>query len=179
MIKHSDNSIEIETKDLKTPSPEEIARDFFHNRDIKTVENKIEDLKQLLLSMVHNNDRLQRQFNELWDEKWKDNELQEMKNELETMRTNYYRGFSISKTEDEQINSWIKNHDDEIHNNPSQYHGCSGGGYEFSFYPTGLGTIGHCFCTTCKARAIREKGKNWYDYCKNELHGVFEFGDFG
>ena len=32
---------------------------------------------------------------------------------------------------------------------------------------------------TKKAKAIREKGKDWYDYCKNDLHGIIEFGDFG
>ena len=44
-------------------SPDEIVTNFFHDRDIKFVEDKIEDLKQYLLSMVHNNDRLQRKFN--------------------------------------------------------------------------------------------------------------------
>ena len=179
MIKHTDGSIEIEIKDLKTPSPEEIARDFFHDRDIKTVENKIEDLKQLLLSMVHSNDRLQRQFNELWDEKWKDNELQNMKKQLEEMCADYHRGFPISKSEEKKINEWILKHDEEEHSNFKHYHGCSGGGYIYEFCPTGLGTIGYCFCSSCHDKAIKEEPNNWYDYCKNELHGVFEFGDFG
>ena len=72
MIINNDEIIEV-IPDLNIP--EEIARNFFHDRDIKLVENKIEDLKQVLLSMAHNNDRLQRKFNELYDEKWADTTL--------------------------------------------------------------------------------------------------------
>ena len=177
MIKHNNDSIEIEKNDL-IESPDEIAANFFHDRDIKIVEDKIEDLKQYLLSMVHNNDRLQRQFNELWDEKWKDNELQEMKKKFETMRADYHRGFPIAEAEEKKINSWILKHDKEVHNNPNHYHGVSGGGYEYSFYPTGLGTIGYCICSICKNRAIQEKGIKYWDYLK-EHDRYIEFGDFG
>ena len=168
--------IEVETKESTV---EEIAMNFFHDRDIKFVENKVEDLKQFLLSLVHSNDRLQRQFNELWDKNWKDKQLQDLKRELEKAKQDMQRGFPITAAEDKMINNWILKHDIEVHNNPYQYHGCSGGGYEYSFQPTGLGTIGKCICTSCKAKAIREKGKDWYDYCKNDLHGIIEFGDFG
>lgn len=178
MIKHSDGSIEIEDEDLKIPSLKEIAKEFFLDRDINTVENKIEDLKQILLSMVHNNDRLQRQFNELWDEKWKDNELQEMKKKFEAMRADYHRGFPITEAEEKKINNWILKHDEEVHCNPKHYHGVSGGGYEYSFHPTGLGTIGYCICGICKSRAIQEKGIKYWDYLK-EHNGYIEFGDFG
>lgn len=159
-------------------SPEEIARSFFHDRDIKLVEDKIEDLKQVLLMMSHNNDRLQRKFNELWDEKWKDNKLQEMKQELERTKQNMYRGFPITEAEEKKINNWILKHDEEVHNNLNHYHGVSGGGYEYSFIPTGLGTIGYCICETCKNRALRECGKDYWQQLK-ENNGYIEFGDFG
>ena len=159
-------------------SPEEIARSFFHDRDIKLVEDKIEDLKQTLLYMTHINDRLQRQFNELYDEKWADITLQNMKNELEQTKQDMYRGFPISKAEEKKINNWILKHDEEVHNNLNHYHGVSGGGYEYSFYPTGLGTIGYCICDICKSRGLREKGEKYWDYLK-ENNGYIEFGDFG
>ena len=57
----------------------------------------------------------------------------------------------------------------EVHANPEGYHGASGGGFSYTFYPTGLGTT----CNQCKAKAIREAGKKWYDRCK-ELGGVCE-----
>lgn len=159
-------------------SPEEIATNFFHDRDIKFVEDKIEDLKQYLLSMVHNNDRLQRQFNELWDEKWKDNQLQEMEQELEETKQKMRRGFPIDEVDNKKINQWILKHDEDVHHNSNHYHGVSGGGYEYSFHPTSLGTIGYCICGICKSHAIQEKGIKYWDYLK-EHNGYIEFGDFG
>lgn len=175
MIKNNDEIIEV-FPDLD--SPEEIARSFFHDRDIKLVEDKIEDLKQTLLYLTHNNDRLQRQFNELYDEKWADTTLQNMKNELEQTKQDMYRGFPISEAENKKINNWILKHDEEVHNNREHYHGVSGGGYEYSFHPTGLGTISYCICGICKSRGLREKGEKYWDYLK-EHNGYIEFGDFG
>jgi hypothetical protein len=175
MITNNGEIIEV-VPDLNTP--EEIARSFLHDQDIKLVENKIEDLKQVLLSMAYNNDRLQRKFNDLYDEKWADTTLQNMKKELEEVRQDMYRGFPIRKREKEEINNWILKHDEEVHNNPNHYHGVSGGGYEYSFCPTGLGTIGYCICENCKHRAIKAKGEKYWDYLK-ELNGYVKFGDFG
>lgn len=159
-------------------SPDKIARNFFNDRDIKLVENKIEDLKQVLLMMTHNNNRLQRQFNELWDKNWENNQLQEMKQELERVKQNMHRGFPIDEADNKKINNWILKHDEEIHNNVNHYHGVFGGGYEYSFHPTGLGTIGYCICGICKSRAIQEKGIKYWDYLR-ENNGYIEFGDFG
>ena len=159
-------------------SPEEIARQFFHNKDIKLVENKIEDLRKLLLNMVDINDRLQLQFNKLHDEKWADKTLQKMNEELLQIKSDMHRGFPITKQEDEKITKWQLKHDEEIHNNPNHYHGVSGGGYEYSFHPTGVGTIGYCICGSCKSRAIQEKGIKYWEYLK-EHNGFIEFGDFG
>lgn len=175
MITNNDEIIEV-IPDLE--APEEIARSFFLDRDIKLVENKIEDLKQTLLYMTHINDRLQRQFNELYDEKWADTTLQNMKNELEQIKQDMHRGFPIIKAEDKKINNWILKHDEEVHNNLNHYHGASGGGYEYTFHPTGLGTIGYCICGICKSRGLREKGEKYWDYLKDN-NGYIEFGDFG
>ena len=175
MITNNDEIIEV-VPDLNIP--EDIARSFFHDRDIKLVEDKIEDLKQILLSLTHNNDRLQRQFNELYEEKWADTTLQNMKKELEQVKQNMYRGFPITETEEKKINNWILKHDEEVHNNPRHYHGVSGGGYEYVFHPTGLGTIGYCICGSCKTRGLKEKGEKYWDYLK-EHNGYVEFGDFG
>ena len=89
---------------------------------------------------------LMEQLNKVKDEKYKDNELQKMKNELNTMRKEYYRGFPISKAEEEKINEFIKKHN-EIH---GSYHGCSGGGFTYIFYPTAIGTSGVIRCDLCK-----------------------------
>lgn len=159
-------------------TPEEIARQFFHDKDIKLVENKIEDLKKVLLNMVNINDRLQCQFNELYDEKWADKTLQKINEELLQVKSDMHRGFPITEAEEKKINNWILKHDEEVHCNPKHYHGVSGGGYEYTFHPTGLGTIGYCICGICKSRGLREKGEKYWDYLK-ENNGYIEFGDFG
>lgn len=102
----------------------------------------------------------------LRDENYKDNELSMMEarvNHLEAEKKvyleDYYRGFPISKNEVEEITEWKKKHDTEEHNNPNQYHGSSGGGYNYEFIPTGLGTIGKCICLVCKKRAYDDAYK--------------------
>ena len=175
MIKNNDEIIEVIPN---LDSPEEIARSFLHDKDIKLVEDKIEDLKQVLLSLTHNNNRLQCKFNELYDEKWADTTLQNMKNELEQTKQDMHRGFPITKVEEKKINNWILKHDEEVHCNPKHYHGVSGGGYEYTFHPTGLGIIGYCICSICKSHAIQEKGIKYWDYLK-EHNSYIEFGDFG
>lgn len=54
-------------------------------------------------------EHLREELDKVKNEKYKDNELQEIKQELETMRKEYDRGFPISKEEDEKIKTFIKN----------------------------------------------------------------------
>lgn len=152
---------------------DKIARDFFHTQDIKTIEGKIEDLKITLLQLEDINNRLRKRFNEIYDEKWRDNELQEMKQNMEKAIKERNYGFPLTEEECDKTYKWQRQHDTEVHFNPEGYHGASGGGFTYSFYPTGLGTTCNCFCNSCKQRAIKEAGEKWYDRCK-ELGGVFE-----
>lgn len=101
--------------------------------------------KKYNLECVHSK-YLMEELNKVKDEKYKDNELQKMKHELKTMRKEYHRGFPISKTEEEKIKEFMKKHN-EIHGG---YHGCSGGGFTYIFYPTAIGTSGVVRCDLCK-----------------------------
>ena len=181
IITHSDGTIETEVEDINMPADtgEQMITNFFRDQDIKLVENRIEALKEAMISMANTNYRLQSKFNEIYNEKWSDKKLQEMKAELEKTRNDMWRGFPISAEENKMITEWQKKHDTEVHNNPKQYHGASGGGFIYEFYPTGLGTIGRCFCINCRGRAIKEQTVGWMDYCKIEFDGFIEFGDFG
>ena len=175
MITHNDGSIEIEAEDIHIPESEvdNIIRNFFHSRDINAIEAKIEDLRKTLLSLENDNNRLQKRFNEIYDEKWKDNELLEMKQKMERAIRERSYGFPLTEEERNFSYDWQRKHDSEVHSNPEGYHGASGGGFSYTFYPTGLGTTCNCFCNQCKAKAIREAGAKWYDRCK-ELGGVCE-----
>lgn len=114
------------------------------------------DIVQMLFETANEEIRnLKAELSALKEEKWKDEELQKMQNELKAARSDMSRGFPITKDELEQINKWKKLHDTEIHNNPDGYHGTAGGGYTYEFYPTGIGTFASCYCNTCREKARR------------------------
>jgi hypothetical protein len=122
---------------------------------------------------------LEQQVKELKDEHYKDKRLQELTEELNKVRADARRGFSISAEESEAIAAWKKKHDTEVHGNPKQYHGVSGGGYSYSFYLTGIGTIGRCVCSQCDRYAfVKSKGdpKKHYKLLE-ERDGMFTFSD--
>lgn len=103
--------------------------------------------------------QLRNYIKELEDEHYKDKKLQELTEELNKVRADARRGFSISEQEEKAISAWKKKHDTEVHDNPKQYHGASGGGYSYRFYPTGIGTIGQCVCSQCDRYAfIKSEG---------------------
>ena len=89
------------------------------------------------------------------------------------------RGFPISAKESEAISAWKKEHDANEHGNPNQYHGASGGGYNYEFYPTGIGTFSRCVCSSCSNRAFREAEGDIkkYENLLKQYKGVFEFDD--
>ena len=95
---------------------------------------------------------LEKENKKLKDEAYKDNELQDMKNELERTKDAYYRGFPITKKEESIIKEWMKNHDEEVHGIKTQEDrimagGCIGGRYSYHFIPTSIGTIGTVKCS--------------------------------
>lgn len=113
---------------------------------------------------------LRTRIKELEDEHYKDKRLQELTEELNKVRADARRGFSIEAKESEAIAAWKKEHDTEKHNNLNQYHGCSGGGYIYRFYPTAIGTFSECVCSSCHHKAFREAegdNKKYNDLMKN------------
>lgn len=85
-------------------------------------------------------------------EKYKDEELSRMKQELEEMRKSYCLGFPISKEEKATIEAWKKKHDEEAHGFTTfeqrlKTEGVSGGRYTYIFIPTAIGTIGRIRCS--------------------------------
>ena len=120
---------------------------------------------------------LENQVKELQDEKYKDKELQKMQKELKETKEDLYRGFSITEEEEKNISNWKKEHDTKAHNNPSQHHGCIGGGYTYRFYPTSIGTIGECVCSRCSRKAMRNAAGDYDKYGKllKIYDGIFTF----
>ena len=114
-------------------------------------------------------------------ENYKDEELIKIQEKLKAAEEKkrealnaYYRGFPISKEEEESIRSWQIQHDIEEHSNKNGYHGAIGGGFLYRFVPTSIGTIGECRCSTCEQNAYKfaykegkYNGKAFEEYMKD------------
>ena len=142
------------------------------------VNKKLDEIRDQFSRANKINEQLREENHNLRGEHFKDKELAEMSEILTRMRADYFRGFPISEEEEKKIHDFQKDHDTNFHSNPTQYHGVSGGGYEFNFYPTGLGTVSYCICSNCKSRAIKEAGADWWNKMK-EWESFIEFGEFG
>lgn len=98
--------------------------------------------------------RLKEENRKLKDEVWKDEELQNMKEQLDKMKSDYNRGFNITEEEDTAIKEWKKKHEEEVHGLTTsmarvQAQGASGGRYSYIFYPTAIGCVGVVKCNAC------------------------------
>lgn len=98
---------------------------------------------------------LEKENKKLKEDAYKDEELQKMKERLDSMKADYLRGFPISEKEDKIIKEWQKKHEEEAHGLKTNEHrmkaqGVSGGRYSYHFVPTAIGTSGvvRCICGT-------------------------------
>lgn len=127
----------------------------------KTIDTFVEDIKHELQGKDIRIKYLEKQNQELHDEKYKDNELSRMEDELKTMKENYYRGFPISEEEQKSIREWMDKHDEEVHNcrtlkDKLRRGGCIGGTYKYEFVPTSIGTVGIVKCSCGAEFAFQE-----------------------
>ena len=98
--------------------------------------------------------RLKEENRKLKDEVWKDEELQDMKEQFEKMKSDYNRGFNITEKEEIAIKEWRKKHEEEVHGLTTpiarvKAQGVSGGRYSYIFYPTAIGYSGVIRCDAC------------------------------
>lgn len=120
------------------------------------IDDFAEDIKDILRGKDMRIKYLELQNRELYDEHYKDNELQQMLNELNKMKVDYYRGFPISEEENKNIKEWIDNNERDVHGcytleDKINRGGCCGGTYTYEFVPTSIGTIGTVRCS-CGAK---------------------------
>lgn len=102
-------------------------------------------------------------YKELKEEKWRDEELQRMKEKLDEKTKDLHRGFGISKEEDAAIQAWKDQHYTNQHNAPDietrlRMQGVSGGLFSYVFLPTSIGVSGTCRCNACYRKALQEVG---------------------
>ena len=106
--------------------------------EVHPLDESLNSLKERFNDLVESNRSLQEKLKEIKDEKWADKKLQEMNEQLEKMRREYYRGFPIRDEERKKIDEWLVNH--------RHYGGAIGGSHTYEFSPTSIGTIGKIKC---------------------------------
>ena len=114
---------------------------------VKSILSRIESYEDTI-------ERLKEENKKLKDEVWKDEELQNMKEQLAKMKSDYNRGFNITEKEDIAIKEWKKKHEEDVHSLTTpmaraQAQGASGGRYVYHFYPTAIGCAGVVKCNAC------------------------------
>ena len=118
----------------------------------------IEDCMKSILARFETNEdtieRLKEENEKLKDEVWKDEELQNMQEQLDKMKPDYNRGFDITEKEDIAIKEWKKKHEEDVHSLTTpmaraQAQGVFGGRYVYYFYPTAIVCSGVVRCDAC------------------------------
>ena len=151
----------------------------------ETLEEYCQNLTKVVLDLKDYNLTLCDKIAAMKSEHYKDEQLKEISERLKALEKDYYRGFPISEGEMLAIQKWQEEHEISQHNNKNHYHGCSGGGYSYIFYPTAIGTSAVCKCDACAAAATKyacEDGnydrKKYIEYLKQH-NGSFEFKELG
>lgn len=128
-------------------------------------------------------EELREEVKKVKEETYRDEEVARLNAQIAELREEAYYGFTVTKAESDKVQEWKQKHDAEEHKNPKGYHGVSGGGYTYKFYPTAIGTFWNCTCDTCArkatdaAYATGKYNPDVYKKYMQEHNGVIEFDD--
>lgn len=113
------------------------------------LENYENNLRYLFEHQERTIKSLQKRVSELEDEKFKDEEIQRLKEENENLKKEMRNGFPISEKTNKKIEKWQDKHIKEKHwcGDRPQGFGAIGGNFIYEFTPTSIGTILVCKCS--------------------------------
>lgn len=124
-------------------------------------------IKYNLLHKEKLTQKLREQLKDAKDEAYKDKELTAARDAIREMNEKLSHSFEVTKDEWDAIHEW------------QQHHGH--GDFVYEFYPTSIGTIGTCYCTTCRNKAYNLATENYtldrerYKKLLKEYDASFDF----
>ena len=102
---------------------------------LKDIRSVLQEVYDHFRSINNRNKYLEKEIERVKSEKYKDEELTKMKEQYDRILEDYYRGFPISKKEEQKITEWI----DKL---PKENEGAIGGRFRYEFIPTSIGVVG-------------------------------------
>ena len=111
-------------------------------------QNIVNDLLKRLRRLELSVESLKKENAELKSEHYKDEQLSNMKDKLNKMEKDYYRGFPISEEEEEQINEFQAKY--------RKYYGAIGGAFTYKFTPTSIGVIGEVIAPNSESLVFKD-----------------------
>lgn len=111
-------------------------------------QNIVNDLLKRLRQLELSVENLKKENAELKSEHYKDEQLSNMKDKLNRMKKDYYRGFPISEEEEEQINKFQDKY--------RKYYGAIGGAFTYKFTPTSIGVIGEVIAPNSESFVFKD-----------------------
>ena len=111
-------------------------------------QNIVNDLLKRLRQLELSVENLKKENAELKSEHYKDEQLSNMKDKLNRMKKDYYRGFPISEEEEAQINKFQDKY--------RKYYGAIGGAFTYKFTPTSIGVIGEVIAPNSESLVFKD-----------------------
>lgn len=111
-------------------------------------QNIVNDLLKRLRQLELSVESLKKENAELKSEHYKDEQLSNMKDKLNRMKKDYYRGFPISEEEEAQINKFQDKY--------RKYYGAIGGAFTYKFTPTSIGVIGEVIAPNSESFVFKD-----------------------
>ena len=111
-------------------------------------QNIVNDLLKRLRQLELSVENLKKENAELKSEHYKDEQLSNMKDKLNKMEKEYYRGFPITENEETQINKFKDKY--------RKYYGAIGGAFTYKFTPTSIGVIGEVIAPNSESLVFKD-----------------------